>query len=163
MKKYLVVIASVAMGALLMQPAAAENCKFHKIQLLADTFVVLEQPLPGFDWCGIGRVVGTINGHHTSCINFDDIKFSDDIWGDGDFRIVAIKFSDVFETKLGSFQVDERAFLDWGEGQSSIAATMSVVTGGTGIYEGATGLLTMGPKWPDETKVQLYEGTICTP
>lgn len=163
MKKSLVVIISVALGAFLIQPAAAENCQFHKMQLLNDTFVIFEEPLPGFDWCGRGRVLGTINGYTTSCLKWDDIKFSDDIWGDSDYRFVAVKFFNVFETNLGTFQADERAFLDLDSGSSNIAATMSEVTGGTGAYEGATGLLTMESTWPNEAKGQLYQGDICTP
>ena len=160
MKKYLAVIISAAIGTFIAQTTAAENCQFHKIEFLTDTFKVIDDPLPGFDICGIGRVVGTINGQITSCVILSDLVPGNDIWGDGDFRFFAVKFFDVFETKDGTFQVDELGMLDFDTGFQS---TMLDVTGGTGAYEGATGLLTMGPKWPNRGDVQLFQGEICMP
>lgn len=48
-----VVIILVAIGAFAIQPAAAENCMFHKTQFLVDTFVEFAELLPGYDSCGI--------------------------------------------------------------------------------------------------------------
>ena len=71
-------IVAVATGTLIVQPAAAEDCKFHSFQTTGDWEEVDSME---YTWCFIFPVVGTIKGQQLSCSNEGDVRTTNDIWG----------------------------------------------------------------------------------
>ena len=145
--------------------ADAEVCEYHQLQLDYGASEILETPLPGYDVCGVfPKIRGTLNGRFTSCISFADIFPSDVLWGDGDYDYAATKWYDVIETRDGDLFLDERTMLKLGAPDEILFQVgLMEVTGGTGAFEGATGVLSLDQKWPNRLDLLVLKGYICTP
>lgn len=158
MKRFLLIIVAAAFGTFFVQPAAAEDCKFQSFQTTGE-FEDVESP--DYDLCVTLPVVGTIKGELLSCINFADVFPTDEIWGDDGFRFVAAKWFALFKTNKGEIYANEWGMFDF---DTFVQSTIFEITGGTGDYEGATGVLTLSSKWPaTKPDVSKLQGEICTP
>ncbi len=138
-------------------PALAETCKFHRFRA---AFELMDEPLADYDACYLNIVRGTINGQLISCYYETDFFPSDTLWGDGDYVYWMGKGDDFVETRKGEIFMVERAVFDLG---AELATGQAVITGGTGAYENATGVLQFYNRYPHRLDLFVYEGYICTP
>ncbi len=143
--------------------AAAAECRSLNVSINFDEFQEID-PIGTFVFCGVFPVHGKVNGRDAqflSCIREDDdFVASDDIFGDGDFRFFATTFFDAFETAGGDLTLNERGWIDF---DTELQSSIFEVTGGSGEFQGASGLLTGAPKWPKKLNQFRIQGEICTP
>jgi hypothetical protein len=152
------VVAVVALVAIVgSSPMLAEDCKFHKFRA---KFELMDQPLADYDACYFNKLRGTINGQMISCYYGADFIPSDFLWTDGNYDYWAGKGDDFVETSKGDILMEERAIFDLEE---ELATGQAVVTGGTGAYENASGVLQFYNRYPNRLDLFVYEGWICTP
>ena len=160
MKKALVVTILVLMGAAAPWAVTAQDCQYHNAKIDFSTGEAID---PGdYDFCFDGaKLVGTLNGTYGYCINDDTFVSSDTIFGDGWTQIETEKFESWVVTKTGTLVLREWA---WYDGDFGVESGFAKVTGGTGAFEDAFGILPWSPRWPDRsTFAYPLEGYICTP
>ena len=121
---------------------------------------VMSEPLAGYDVCYSGTVRGTLKGQLITCFSFADFYTSDSLWGDTNFVYWIAKGTSFLKTSKGEIFFEERGVYDFA---TELAAGQGEVTGGTGSYQGATGVLQFRNKWPNRLDLFVYEGQICTP
>lgn len=165
MKKSLVVTLLVLMGAAVPWAAAAlevEDCQYHNAKLDVSTGTLNFDPPGDYDFCLEGaKLVGTLNGTYTSCVDFDTFVSSDTIFGDGWTQIETAKYDSWVETKKGTLVMSEWS---WWDGDFGVETGFAKVISGSGVFEGKVGSLLWHPIWPGSGKFDLpLEGYICTP
>jgi hypothetical protein len=156
------IAATVAFAIVTAMPpahAAGPSCQNHNLSTSADLIQEIA-PLPTFDVCISAPLFGTLRGTFISCFKFADLVTSDGIWHDGDASFLVGRWHDEFRTPDGDVAITERGVADLSSG---LQATMMLVLGGTGRYEGASGVLTITPAWPERLAGIAIRGTICTP
>lgn len=148
----------VALSAANAAPSPWDGCSFQNFKIDFGTFEAID-PLPGYDYCASLIVAGTLKGRLISCGLNADFVPSQDIFGDDDYRFYTAKWFDIFETEGGTIFGAERGWIDFDNGMQ---ASMYVIEGGTGLFEGATGEFTFSPDWPNKGTTAIRgSGYIC--
>jgi hypothetical protein len=150
-----------ALSAANAAPSPWNGCSLQNFKIDFGTYEAIDPPLPGYDYCASLQVTGTLKGRLISCGLWADFGVpSADIFGDDDFRFHAAKWFDIFETKGGTIFGTERGWVDFDS--YYMQASMFVIEGGTGLFEGATGEFFFSPDWPNKaTTASLGSGYIC--
>lgn len=139
-------------------PSRWDGCSFQNVSFDYTTWVPID-PIEGQDYCvAFPQVKGTLAGRFISCGLNADFKPGADVFGDGDYRFFAAKWFDVFETREGKLFGIERGFYDFDTG---IQASVFQITGGDGVYAGASGEFTFYPFWSKDGLVAYGRGYIC--
>jgi hypothetical protein len=158
--RWLVLALSVVALAAMPLAASAQDCNFHALK--AD-FTSAVAASPGvYDGCmELTKVTGTLNGSYRVCWYNDEVVSSDEVFSDGNQALEAAKYYSSIETKHGTVDFVEWA---WFDNDFGIEVGQSKVTGGTGEYAGAFGLLRWTLGLPNIPSLDLeFDGYICTP
>ena len=140
-------------------PSPWDGCSFQNFKIDFGTYQAITPPLDGYDYCASLQVTGTLKGRLISCGLNADFVPSADVFGDDDFRFYAAKWFDIFETEGGTIFGTERGWVDFDNGMQ---ASMYVIEGGTGLFEGVTGEFTFSPDWPNKGTTAIRgSGYIC--
>ena len=169
-KKIMVVIGAILLMLAGMQPAFSQDedaqCKNIRghAELVAVQIPCLENP--EFWGCFIQKVTGTLKGKW--------VAYQQEGWGNMELGAAGlpvppgspvtwyVREFEVFSTKKGTVYGDSQTAFDARVFEYGGAALPTIVTGGTGIYEGATGWIV--PVFTDETIEKLtILGRICGP
>ncbi len=158
MKRLFTGIASAAILAAVPSPSTAQTCRYVNLSVVAADLVYVD-PLPGFYECISVPVIGTLRGTLFSCFRLADLFTSDAIWHDGNQAVLAAWWYDEIRTRDGTISIVERGMADLATG---VQSTLMSISGGSGSFSEATGVLTLSPEWPNRT-ASTIQGTLCTP
>ena len=134
-----------ALSAANAAPSPWDRCSFQNFKV---DFLSYEDYGPhfGYDYCAALKVTGTLNGRLISCGMFADFGVSsEDVFENDDTSAFAAKWFDIFEIEGGTISGTE---LGWVDDQNYLQASMYIIEGGTGKYQGVTGNFTFSPGWP---------------
>lgn len=117
------------------QNCKSVNAKVTKVYpVLVDPAADPEGVCSGYQLCQFIEIVGTINGEWKAFWNFDEEVYL------AEFDALVFDTEDIFKTKKGDIFAKDIGALNF-EAEESFTVHIAV-TGGTGIYEGATGWMT---------------------
>jgi len=131
-------LAAVALLVMSLPTSAEQTCR-----QVSSNVTDIGPPLAGpamcgdYDWCQYADVRGTINGRWWAYWDAEDEVY---LWEDENITSLAINIDDVFETNNGDINAKEHGITNF-DAFGSYAASIAV-TGGTGMYEDATGWMT---------------------
>ena len=153
------------LASLLVFPAAfaADNCRNINGHAFSEGYQApCEFNGTDYDGCYIGKIRGVINGSWVSYVQDDWFLVLDDFGLPTPYLTFYNREFEVFTSKQGmvwgdaQFTYDTRAWLSGGP------AIPTIVTGGTGIYEDATGWITLINLDGDFYKSSVH-GRVCGP
>ena len=160
------IIVCIAFAMLLVFSAAAVSddgmpCKQIKARATFDDFEFQSpcEKYAGFDWCWVGvplkgSIKGVWDGHgQWDWVIFDVRDFGLPTWEAGAYYQMNF---DIFIGKHGEIHSETL----WAADNRVPGATMSVITGGTGIYEDASGLIA---SWSFDGSLWKVKGEVCGP
>jgi len=137
----------VAISAASAAPSPWDGCSFQNFKVAWETYENIEPPFDTYDYCASFKVTGTLKGRLISCGMGADWVPSEEVFEEDDTPAFAAKWFDTFETEGGTISGTE---LGWVDGQNFLQASMYIIKGGTGKYQGATGYFTFSPDWPSK-------------
>lgn len=115
--------------------------------------------LYNFPGDGPGRVIGSLKGDYWINLpgSFYDPDETSVVFGWGGPSHI--------ESKRGSIYFNEYAAIDYEEQNGTNGAVLWYVTGGTGVWENASGYITLSGYYhtDESTGVWEYQGEVCTP
>ena len=110
----------------------------------------------------LGRMIGTISGDYWINLQWDSY---DPEPLDPDTSVMFTWTNSYVEGKKGRIEFKEYAAIDLEEQYGTNGAVLLVVTGGTGIWENASGYITLSGYYHtnEQTGVWDYQGEVCNP